>query len=245
MNRRDFLKTSAIAGGSLALANNGSLAAASPSHKDSGPKVVMLSTRPGLPNLSPAQWIWYPSGRTLQNTFVLFRRELLLTAKPRRATGWISADSRYRLELNGQRVQWGPAPSDPRWAEADPLDLTGYLEPGHNVIGVTVLFYGTGDGTWGSPGSCSGWRSSKQMATLTESFPTAGGRPWSAGLGGQVGPSAGTFGHCRKSSIRVSTRMDGLGLASRQMRNGSRRCPWLGRRTNPLSPQTTTNTRSM
>ena len=76
------------------------------------------------------------------------------SAKPRRATGWISADSRYRLELNGQRVQWGPAPSDPRWAEADPLDLTGHLEPGRNVIGVTVLFYGAGDGTWplGKPG---------------------------------------------------------------------------------------------
>jgi hypothetical protein len=154
MNRRDFLKTSAIAGGSLALADNRSLVAASPSHNDSAPNAALLSMRPGLPNLSPAQWIWYPSGRTLQNTFILFRRELLLPAKPRRATGWISADSRYRLELNGQRVQWGPAPSDPRWAEADPLDLTGHLELGRNVIGATVLFYGTGDGTWplGKPG---------------------------------------------------------------------------------------------
>jgi hypothetical protein len=114
----------------------------------------MPSSRPRLPNLSPAQWIWYPSGRTLQNTFVLFRRELALSAKPRRATGWVSADSRYRLELNGQRVQWGPAPSDPRWPEADPLDLTNHLEPGRNVIGATVLFYGAGDGTWplGKPG---------------------------------------------------------------------------------------------
>jgi alpha-L-rhamnosidase len=103
---------------------------------------------PSLPSLAPAQWIWYPSARTLQNTFVLFRRELSLPAKPRRATGWISADSRYRLELNGKRLQWGPPPSDPRWPEADPIDLTGHLETGQNVLGVTVLFYGTGDGTW-------------------------------------------------------------------------------------------------
>ena len=156
MNRREFLKTSAVAGGSLVLADNTPVAAAAAAaaRKDSIAKAVMAPNRPGLPNLSPAQWIWYPSSRTLQNTFVLFRRELHLAAKPRRATGWISADSRYRLEVNGQRVQWGPAPSDPRWAEADPLDLTSYLESGHNVIGVTVLFYGTGDGTWplGKPG---------------------------------------------------------------------------------------------
>ena len=154
MNRRDFLQTSVVAAGSLVLADNTSAATAAVSRKGSAPKAVMASNRPRLPNLEPAHWIWYPSARTLQNTFVLFRREVALSTKPRRATGWISADSRYRLELNGQRVQWGPAPSDPRWAEADPLDLTGYLEPGRNVIGVTVLFYGIGDGTWplGKPG---------------------------------------------------------------------------------------------
>jgi hypothetical protein len=110
--------------------------------------------RAKLPDLSPARWIWYPSGRTLQNTFILFRRELDLAARPRRATGWIAADSRYRLEVNGTRVQWGPAPCDPRWAEADPIDLTDLLRPGPNVLGATVLFYGQGDGTWpiGKPG---------------------------------------------------------------------------------------------
>ncbi len=35
--------------------------------------------RARLPDLSPAKWIWYPSGRTLQNTFILFRRELNLS----------------------------------------------------------------------------------------------------------------------------------------------------------------------
>jgi len=67
-----------------------------------------------LPDLKPARWIWYPSGRCLANTFVLFRRVLDLPSAPLRATGWISADSRYLLEVNGQRVQWGPAPCDPR-----------------------------------------------------------------------------------------------------------------------------------
>ena len=105
-------------------------------------------------NLSPAQWIWYPSERCLANTFVFFRREISLPAPVRRAEGWICADSRYLLHVNGERIQWGPAPSDPRWMEADPLDLTRTLKAGKNVIGATVLFFGHGDGTWptGKPG---------------------------------------------------------------------------------------------
>jgi len=105
-------------------------------------------------DLKPARWIWYPMGRCLPSTVVLLRRELTLEAVPRTATGRIVADSRYKLTVNGQRVQWGPAPCDPRWPEADPLDLSAYLRKGKNVIGASVLFYGEGDGTWvtGKPG---------------------------------------------------------------------------------------------
>jgi alpha-L-rhamnosidase len=105
-------------------------------------------------NLAPAKWIWLPSERCLGNTFVLFRRELELRVRPKRATGWLTADSRYRLTVNGRRVQWGPAPCDPRWQEVDPVDLTPYLDAGRNVIGIEVCYFGHGDGTWamGSPG---------------------------------------------------------------------------------------------
>ncbi len=98
-------------------------------------------------DLSPAKWIWYPSERTLQNTFILFRRQLDLVEKPVRARGWITAESRYRLEVNGHRIQWGPAPCDPRWLEVDPVDLTALLQAGSNTIGAQVLFFGQGDGT--------------------------------------------------------------------------------------------------
>lgn len=105
-------------------------------------------------DLSPARWIWLPSQRVLSNTFLLFRREIVLDAKPARATAWIAADSRYRISVNGQRLQWGPAPCDPRQLDVDPVDLSAALVPGKNVIGVEALFYGYAEGTWpgGKPG---------------------------------------------------------------------------------------------
>jgi len=105
-------------------------------------------------DLSPARWIWFPQQRCLHNTFILFRREIQIDAAPVTAKGWITADSRYRLTVNGQRVQWGPPPCDPRFQDADPLDLAPYLSVGKNVIGVEVCYFGEGDGTWpmGSPG---------------------------------------------------------------------------------------------
>ena len=110
---------------------------------------------PGAPiDLAPARWLWIPCERTLASTFVLFRRELELAGPVVSARGFVSADSRYRLFVNGRRVQYGPAPCDPRSYEADPLDLASYLRPGRNAIGVEVLYYGHGEGTWtgGKPG---------------------------------------------------------------------------------------------
>lgn len=106
-------------------------------------------------DLSPAKWIWYPGDRSnLPNTVILFRRTVNLKAAPRSARGWINGESRYKLEVNAKRIQWGPAPNDPRWPEIDPMDLSRELVAGENTIGVTVLFYGHGDGTWpmGLPG---------------------------------------------------------------------------------------------
>jgi len=119
---------------------------------------------------SPARWIWLPSERTLANTFVLFRREIELAEAPASARGFISADSRYRLFVNGRRVQWGPAPCDPRAYEADPIDLTRWLVPGKNVIGAEVLYYGHGEGTWpfGKPGFLFALRTEEPGGRMTE-----------------------------------------------------------------------------
>ncbi|MBR9999641.1 MAG: alpha-L-rhamnosidase, partial [Cyclobacteriaceae bacterium] len=105
-------------------------------------------------NLSPARWIWYPSQRTLTNTVISFRKTFLLSREIEVAQGWILGESRYQLYVNGQRVQFGPAPNDPRYSEADRIDLKSWLKNGENSIGVEILFYGFGDGTSpiGKPG---------------------------------------------------------------------------------------------
>jgi alpha-L-rhamnosidase len=121
------------------------------------PVVFALAQEPAPTSaftLTGAKWIWLPSQRTLPSTFVLFRKSFELAARPRRALLSIAADSRYRLFVNGQRVQWGPAPCDPRWLDVDEADITAHLVAGKNTIGIEVLFYGVGDGTWpgGKPG---------------------------------------------------------------------------------------------
>ena len=139
-------------------------------------------------DLAPAQWIWYPSGRTIPNTFVFFRKQVTLAAPVRSARGWVCADSRYLLHINGRRVQWGPAPSDPRWMEVDPLDAAAMLRQGENVIAATVLFYGLGDGT--SPAGKPGFifrleieteDGAKQLIVSDESWLCTPARAWRPG----------------------------------------------------------------
>ncbi|HZH35954.1 MAG TPA: alpha-L-rhamnosidase N-terminal domain-containing protein, partial [Flavisolibacter sp.] len=99
-------------------------------------------------DLAPAQWVWYPAKRILPNSFFHFRKAFEARKGIRSAKGWMVGDSRYVLFCNGRRIQFGPAPSDPRFTEADPVDLSSFLQKGSNAIGATVLYYGFGDGTW-------------------------------------------------------------------------------------------------
>lgn len=99
-------------------------------------------------DMSPAKWIWLPVARTLPNTFVLFRKDFTLDAVPETAEGGITVDGRYQLYVNGKRVQWGPAPYDPRYMEVDPVNIKSYLRRGKNVIAVEVVWFGLGEGTY-------------------------------------------------------------------------------------------------
>ncbi len=151
--RREFLKSSGLVALSAAVTPAAVAAEAAKSSEAPGAPAAPFAVKPfeSAPgdtlDLSPAKWLWYPGDRMLPNTFVLFRRVLQLNAKPKKATGWIIGESRYLLEVNGGRVQWGPAPNDPRWPEVDHMDLAESLTSGENVIGATVLYFGQGDAT--------------------------------------------------------------------------------------------------
>ena len=157
VSRRDLFRNTALVGAGMWVAGAEAGAAGEPG-TFAPPDMAAIEKHAGapmnLPDLRPARWLWYPSERCLANTMVLFRREIELPAKPRLATGWVLGSSRYLLFVNGRRIQFGPAPCDPRFEEIDPIDLTDALQAGSNVLGSQVLYYGHGDGTWpaGKPG---------------------------------------------------------------------------------------------
>ena len=156
LSRRYFFRNSVYGSAFLMVSPYSQLQDDSNDRLKLNPETGNLPFQPYTPllDLTPAKWIWYPSQRTLQNTVFQFRKTLMLDVLPDSAKGWTFADSRYRLYVNGTYLQFGPAPFDPRRPEADPVDITSLLKTGENVIGMEVLYYGTGDGTWptGKPG---------------------------------------------------------------------------------------------
>ena len=105
------------------------------------PKTIML-------DLSPARWIWYPSERTLQNTFVLFRRQLDLPEKPRARQG---VGGRGRpLPAGSQRPTraMGAGAMRPTLAGSRSRGLDGASASGREHHRRASAFYGQGDGTW-------------------------------------------------------------------------------------------------
>ncbi|KAH8678390.1 Six-hairpin glycosidase-like protein [Xylariales sp. PMI_506] len=89
-----------------------------------------------------AKWIWTPNfdDAALKGQFVLFRREFSLDAVPSgEALLHVSADTRYRLYLNGQSISFGPCKSYlARW-NYETVDIAPLLRPGKNVLAAKVL----------------------------------------------------------------------------------------------------------
>ena len=90
------------------------------------------------------QWIWLPAAG--DETAARFRKLISLSAPPKHARIWISAEVRYRLWINGHLASRGPAdigrdydsgPCGP-WFD-DVRDVTRFLHSGANVVAVEVF----------------------------------------------------------------------------------------------------------
>lgn len=75
-------------------------------------------------------------------TSMLFRAEILVCpAIGGPSSLSITADSRYRLFINGELIAAGPAKATGDTWFVDELDVTAHLTPGTNIIGIDVVSY--------------------------------------------------------------------------------------------------------
>jgi alpha-L-rhamnosidase len=89
------------------------------------------------------------------NRWFFFRKLIELDAAPGGAETQITADGRYVLFVNGERIGRGPVRCSPLFQRYDAYDLAPFLRPGRNVVavlvhtyGVDTAFYETTKGMW-------------------------------------------------------------------------------------------------
>jgi alpha-L-rhamnosidase len=89
------------------------------------------------------KWCWVKNHLARPwNTYVYFRRTVELPSTPAAAIVRVSADARYTLYVNGQRLHQGPARCYPEHQSFDTLDLKPYLRAGKNTICAIVHVFG-------------------------------------------------------------------------------------------------------
>lgn len=92
-------------------------------------------------------WIWIPgwddsnSGSNTAARIVRFRRFFELSSVPSRAVLHFTADTRYKLFVNGTRAAVGPARSGHSIWYYDSLDVAPFLKIGWNEVCFVVIRY--------------------------------------------------------------------------------------------------------
>lgn len=88
---------------------------------------------------SEASWISYPTANTTDYGVYHFRKTFNTEQLPESLIIRISADNRYDLFVNGQRVVYGPAAGDLQTYKYDEVDIAPYLIKGKNSIACKVF----------------------------------------------------------------------------------------------------------
>ncbi len=92
---------------------------------------------------SPAQWITSPGAPIRDLTMLHFRKELELEKVPEHFLVDVSADNRFLLEVNQERIGSGPARGDLAHWRYEVYDLAPHLHAGKNILSATVWNLGT------------------------------------------------------------------------------------------------------
>ncbi|RPD43037.1 alpha-L-rhamnosidase C-terminal domain-containing protein [Chitinophaga barathri] len=93
-----------------------------------------------------AAWITFPGSGLKAYEVYHFRKKLNLSAVPDEFPVYVSADSRYKLFVNGRMVGLGPARNDLGHWNYERYDLKTHLETGENVIAAIVWNQGQWNG---------------------------------------------------------------------------------------------------
>ena len=92
-----------------------------------------------------AKWIWKKQKEyNTYNDAIIARKTFRISAFTQ-ASAYVTADSFYRLKINGQWVNDGPARAWPEHFKYDVVDVTSYLQKGRNTIEIVARYYGCGD----------------------------------------------------------------------------------------------------
>ena len=94
--------------------------------------------------MKKSNWIWIPEWNAMDKDepgIVYFRKGFSLDKVPSKLEIRISADSRYKLYVNGMLAEIGPCKGDGRIWYYDTVDLTPFLVTGRNILAVVVLRY--------------------------------------------------------------------------------------------------------
>ena len=91
-----------------------------------------------------ANWIWRKVSGDCYNDNIIAHKSFVLSGDLRKAVISVTADSFYRLFVNGQWVCDGPARGWPTHYYYDQIDMTNYLVSGPNEVRIIACYYGVG-----------------------------------------------------------------------------------------------------
>ena len=151
-----------------------------------------------------AQWIWCNVTSPQPFQFVRFHKTIELALPPKTATAYITADTFYRLWVNGQLAMHGPARSSRGKATVDPVEVGRLLHAGKNAAVRSKCFtVAVPSRPWPRPRDCfANWRLNR----------AASGRSWRQRMPPGKPPKSPPGTANRSAS---TTREDGLRTTTR------------------------------